>query len=555
MKMEKAKTVKLSGADAIAKAMKESGVEYFFYVMGGMRIYDPIENAGIKTIMCRNEKSATNMADGYARITKKPTVCYGQHGAAAMILASMLYEPMAAHSPVIALTGATPTRAKDQWTYQECYEMPSFQSTCKFNADVTDINRLAEYMRTAIQIAVTGRPGPCHINMHQDMWNVEVEMPEVYGDKNFLAFPPFRTRPEQGKVAEAADLLAKAERPVLVCGTGVHLSGAYDEVREVAELLSIPVATVYGGKGCFPEDSPLYIGTIGNYGRPVSGEIVREADVVFFVATRAGRHHTENLTAPIPCTAKIIHLDIDPIVMGRNYKLEVPLVGDAKTTLQDLLATLKTKIAKPRPIGKRIEDLAKRIKAYEGSITREGTDKVNSDAVPIWPQRVINEVSKFITPRDIVVCDTGNAMSFTSLFLKLKGVGRTYIPVSGTLGSSFGLALGVSFGAEKDQRVVHFTGDGGMGYNLADIETAVRYNDLHVPMVTIVNHNSIVGNWRVQFAPTSFSKIYEGFGGYGILVERPEDIRDAPQKAFDSGKPAVVDIITEPTAMSRMGGL
>lgn len=553
--MEKAKTVKLSGADAIAKAMKESGVEYFFYVMGGMRIYDPIENAGIKTIMCRNEKSATNMADGYARITKKPTVCYGQHGAAAMILASMLYEPMAAHSPVIALTGATPTRAKDQWTYQECYEMPSFQSTCKFNADVTDINRLAEYMRTAIQMAVTGRPGPCHINMHQDMWNVEAEMPEVYGDKNFLTFPPFRTRPEQGKVVEAAELLAKAERPVLVCGTGVHLSGAYDEVREVAELLSIPVATVYGGKGCFPEDSPLYIGTIGNYGRPVSGEIVREADVVFFVATRAGRHHTENLTAPIPSTAKIIHLDIDPIVMGRNYKLEVPLVGDAKTTLQDLLATLKTRIANPRPIGKRIDDLAKRIKAYEGSITREGTDKVNSDAVPIWPQRVINEVSKFITPRDIVVCDTGNAMSFTSLFLKLKGVGRTYIPVSGTLGSSFGLALGVSFGAEKDQRVVHFTGDGGMGYNLADIETAVRYNDLHVPIVTIVNHNSIVGNWRVQFAPTSFSKIYEGFGGYGILVERPEDIRDALQKAFDSGKPAVVDIITEPTAMSRMGGL
>src|SRR4030042_5188093 len=113
MKMEKAKTVKLSGADAIAKAMKESGVEYFFYVMGGMRIYDPIENAGIKTIMCRNEKSATKMADGYARITKKPTVCYGQHCAAAMILASMLYEPMYAHSPVVALTGSYPPLTKD----------------------------------------------------------------------------------------------------------------------------------------------------------------------------------------------------------------------------------------------------------------------------------------------------------------------------------------------------------------------------------------------------------------------------------------------------------
>ena len=532
--------------------MKESGVEYFFYVLGGMRIYDAIEAAGIKTIMCRNEKSATNMADGYARITNKPTVCYGQHGAAAMILASMMYEPMSAHSPVVALTGATPTKAKDQWTYQECYEMPSFQSTCKFNADVTDMDRLAEYMRTAIQIAVTGRPGPCHINMHHDMWNVEVEMPEVYGDKTFLSFPPFRTRPEQGKITEAAELLASAERPVLVCGTGVHLSGAYDEVRELAELLSIPVATVYGGKGCFPEDSPLYIGTIGTYGRPVSNEIVREADVVFFVATRAGRHHTATLTAPVPSTSKIIHLDIDPLVMGRNYRLAVPLVGDAKLTLQDLLVSLK-KIVKPRPLGKRHERIAERIKTYENTPAREGPEKVNSNAVPIWPQRVINEVSNFLTPDDIVVSDTGNMMSYTLLFLRLKGVGRNYIPVGGTLGSSFGLALGVAFGAAKGKRVIHMTGDGGMGYNLADIETAVRYNDLHVPMITVVNHNSIVSNWPVQFAPTSFTKIYEGFGGYGILVERPQEIRGALQKAFDSGKPAVVDIITEPGALSRMG--
>jgi acetolactate synthase-1/2/3 large subunit len=146
-------------------------------------------------------------------------------------------------------------------------------------------------------------------------------------------------------------------------------------------------------------------------------------------------------------------------------------------------------------------------------------------------------------------------MSYTSLFLKLKGVGRHYIPVSGTLGSSFALAIGVSFGAAEDQRVIHMTGDGGMGYNLADIETSVRYNDQHVPMVTIVNHNRIVGSWRVQFAPTSFTKIFEGFGGYGIRVERPGEIQDALKEAFDSGKPAVVDIITEPSARSRMGAL
>jgi acetolactate synthase-1/2/3 large subunit len=387
------------------------------------------------------------------------------------------------------------------------------------------------------------------------MWNIVTEMPEIYGDKNFRTFPPFRTRPERGKIVEAAKLLANTERPVMLCGSGIHWSDAYDEVRELAEVLSIPVVTVYGGKGCFPEDHPLYIGTIGAYGRPIANAIVREADLVFFAATRAGRHHTQNFTAPRPSTSKIIHLDIDPIAIGRNYKVDVALVGDAKVTLQDLVTTLKAMIVKPTPRGHRLREIAKRIRAYENSVTREGTEKVNSDAIPIWPQRIVNEVSKFIGSRDIVVSDTGNMMSYTSLFLKLKGVGRNYIPVSGTLGSSFALAIGVSFGAAEDQRVIHMTGDGGMGYNLADIETSVRYNDQHVPMVTIVNHNRIVGSWRVQFAPTSFTKIFEGFGGYGILVELPGEIQDALKEAFDSGKPAVVDIITEPSARSRMGAL
>ena len=557
MRLEKVNTVKLSVGEAIEKSLLANGVEYFFYTMGsgnaGSAKWNP---NGIKQIFARNEKSATNMADGYARITSKPTVCYSQHGAAAMMIASMMYEPMASYSPVIAITGATPTFAKDQWQYQECYEMPSFESTCKFNQDVTDAKRVAEYVRTAIQIAVSGCPGPCHLQIHQDMWNVVAEMPEIYGDKNFLTFPPLRIRPEQGKVVEAAKLLADAEKPVMVCGSGVHLSGAYNEVKELAELLSIPVATVYGGKGCFPEDHPLYIGTLGLYGRPVTNAIIREADIVFFVATRAGRHHTDNLTAPVPCTSKIIHLDIDPMAIGRNYRVEVPLLGDAKVTLQDLLATIKTMIAQPRPRGQRITEIAEKISAYERAVgTREGTDKLNSDAVPIMPQRVINEISKFIGPRDIVVCDTGNAMSFSVLFLKLKGVGRTFIPVAGTLGSSFALAIGVSFGAAKDQRIIHVTGDGGMGYNLADIETSVRHKDQHVPMVTIINHNSVVGNWKTQFAPTDFAKIWESFGGYGIVVERPGEIRDALKSAFDSGKPAVLDVITEPTATSRMGGL
>jgi acetolactate synthase-1/2/3 large subunit len=540
--------------------MKECGVEYFFIGGGGALVsaYPSIEKAGVKIVMCHNEKAATNMADGYARVTKKPTFCYGQHGAAAHILASMLYEPMYAHSPVIAIT---PTiLARDRFQYQECYEMKYFDETCKFNVEVTDPSRLAEYVRTAIQIAVSGCPGPTHLNLRIGMrGGKEVEMPDIYGDKTFLKVPPFRPRAEAERVAEAAKLLADAQRPVMMCGSGVHLSGAYDEVKALAELLSIPVITNHPGKGCFPEDHPLYVGITGRYGATLANKVVRDADLVFFVANRAGGHTTANLQVPEPGAAKIIHLDIDPMAIGRNYKPDVPLLGDAKKTLQELLSVLKTMIAKPTPKGQRLQELAKSKKEYESLVG----PMMESNAIPIKPQRLMKEISKFLRARDILVCDTAQAMCWTGTFVKLKGTGVTYLPCGGTLGSSLGLAIGASFGAGKDQRVIHLTGDGGMGYNLADLETALRYDDQHAPFVCVVNDNASYSQTRLasgfedwtkseapryhyfEFTPINYAKVAEAFGCCGIRVEKAGEIGDALQAAFDSGKTAVVDVVTD----------
>lgn len=531
-------TVKLNGAEAAAKAMKESGVDHFFYVMGAMNIYDAIENEGIRTILCRNEKSATNMADGYARVTKKPTVCYGQHGAAAAILASMLYEPWFAHSPVIALTASYPLMKRDQWSYQEMYEMKYFDQLCKFNVDCTDVRMLPYYIRVAIQMAVSGCPGVAHINFPTNLSRETEEMPEIYGDKTFLTLPPFRTRPEDERIFEAAKLLVDSEMPIMVCGTGVHWSGAYNEVLELSEMLSIPVTTNYGGKGCFPEDHPLYAGVMGTYGRTVANDIVRESDLVFLVATRAGRMQMEEFTSPVPGTCKVIHLDIEPIAIGRVYKPDVALVGDAKSTLRGLI-TVCQKMKKRRE-GGRLNQISKRVQEFESSII-----ELNSDEIPIKPQRIMTEVSKFISPRDIVVTDTGNMLSWTTRYLKLKGTGRYFLPVGGTLGSSFCLAIGASFGVADDQRIIHLTGDGGMGYNLVDLETSIRYNDLHVPMVTIVNNNAVLGSPRFPFTPIDYAKIFEAFGGFGIRVEKPGEIRDALKQALDSGMPACVDCVTD----------
>ena len=531
--------MKLSGAEAIARAMREAGVEYFFYVMGGMMIYRQIEEAGVKTILCRNEKSATNMADGYARVTGRPTVCYGQHGAAAAILASMLYEPMYAHSPVVALTGSYPTAKKDSFSYQECYEMKYFEPTCKFSADVTDAGRLAEYMRTACQVAVSGCPGPTHVSMHTDMAGRVEEVPEIYGNDVFRRVPPFRPRAEPERVGDAARLLVEAESPVIVCGGGVHLSGAYEELLALAEALMIPVVANPSGKGCFPEEHPLWMGVMGTYGRPVSNDFVREADLVFLLGTRAGRMQMEEFTSPPPGSARVIHLDIDPTAIGRTYRPDVALVGDAKATLQELLAAVKRLARKPRKPGK-IEELSRRVKEYEASVTQLG-----SDQVPVKPQRLMREVSGFLRPGDVVVSDTGNMLGWTIRFLRLRETGRVFLPAGGTLGSSFGLAIGASFAVGRDRRVIHLTGDGGMGYNIADLETARRYNDQRAPMVTVVNNNSILGSEEFPFAELDYAKVAEGFGCFGVRVERPGEVREALERALGSGLPAVVDVVTD----------
>ena len=551
---------KISGGIAVARTMMKCGVDHFFYESGGL-ISDVVSNEldrlGGHPILCRNEKSATNMADGYSRVTNKPSVCYGQAGAAAMILASMMYEPMYAHSPVVALTGTHPPSERDRWDYQECYEMKSFESTCKFNADVTDLSRIAEYMRTAIQVAVSGCPGPTHINMAYNINTAVGEMPELYGDPTFFKVPPFRSRPEPERVAAAVELLVKAERPVMMCGTGIHSSGAYDEVRELAEFLTIPVVTNPGAKGCFPENHPLFVGVIGGYGSEHANDFVRESDLVFFVATRAGAHTTEDLTAPEPGAAKIIHLDIDPIAIGRNYKADVPLIGDAKVALQELLATLKNRMAKPAPKQARIEDVAEAIKGFEAIVG----PMMASNAAPVWPQRIMKEITQFLGPRDILTSDTGQALCWTCRMVKLKGTGRFYIPVGGTLGSGLAMSMGVAFGAEKDQRVVHFSGDGGMGYNITDLETMVRRNDEHVPWVVVVNNNSSFAMGRYRFedftekqAPymktfdtceVNWAKVADGFGCYGVRVEKPGEIQDALHAAFASGKPGLVEVMGE----------
>jgi acetolactate synthase-1/2/3 large subunit len=555
-----------NGASSIARALAESGVRYFFYVSGGMgsAFYKELEKK-TRMILCRNEMATCLMANGYSMITKEPSACYSQHGAAASILASVFYEPMASHSPVIALTGSVPTNRKHRWYYQDCDEMPYFQSTSKFNVDVTDLNTLPQYIRIAVQIAVSGCPGPVHVNIHNDMVETITETTEIQRDKTFRKVPLVRPRAEKDQITKAAKLLLSAERPIMVCGSGVHISEAYDQVRQLSELLTIPVASNYRGKGCFPEKHPLWVGVVGSYGMEYVNEIVRESDLVFFIGTRAEPHMTEELTAPEPGASRIIHLDIDPLVMNRNYDADVPLVGDAKSTLEGLIAHINKLIGSHAARNSRVREIARAIEQYEKTIR----PMIDSDAVPIKPQRLVNEISKVLKRGDVIVSDSGHMLCWTLRLLKLKETGRTYIPCAGTLGSSFPIAIGVSFGLSREHKVLNLIGDGGISYNLAELETAKRYNDQHAPIITVVNNNSSLAQPRPRledwtqrktpwirhcdFGEVNFAKAAEAFGCYGVRVERPNELAEAIRKAHDSRKPAIVDVVTDKREYAPIG--
>lgn len=559
---------KLTGAQSAVKAIEECGIDHFFYVEGGIfPLFPEISASKVKSVLCRNEKGACLMADGYARVSRKPTMCYAQHGAAAAILASVMYEPNFAHSPVVAFTGSVPTLAKDQYSYQECYEEPYFESTCKFNIDVTDVSRIPDYIRIGTQIAVSGCPGPVHIGIHNDMGDKPAEMARIQGDETFYSVPPFRPTAEPTRVMQAANLLIDARNPVMICGSGVHLSGAYDEVRSIAELMSIPVATNYNGKGAFPEMHPLSIGVTGTYGREVTNGIVRDADLVFFVGTRAGRHMTEEFTAPEIGKPKIIHLDIDPMPIGRIYKPDVPLLGDARETLRSMLIYLREKISKQIDRREALEKIHARIREYERIVD----PLMASDSVPIKPQRLLKEISHALKEEDIVVCDTAHCISWTSRLLKMSKSGIHYVPCCGTLGSGLPLGLGASFAAKSEQRILTFVGDGGITYSISELETAARLKDKIAPFVVVVNNNSAFASSRgrllreggvskppenvpwTDFSNVDYAKVAQGFGCYGTTVERPGEISEAIKAGYESGKPALIDVKTDKLEVAPSG--
>jgi len=549
----------MTGSRYFAEAMQAYGVTHVFLVP---TIVTPalaeMEGMNITRVTAHSEKSAVYMADGYARASHRPGVCGAQTIGAAN-LAAGLRDPFLACSPVIALTGGRFPETKHRYVYQEIDDYPLFEPLTKFNAQVDIPERIPDLLRQAFRSASTGCPGPVHLEIGGNFGQAiegEADLDAVF-EPRFSRFPAVRYPADPELVREAAEALARAERPVIIAGGGVTASSAQAEVVELAEKLGIPVATSLNAKGTIPENHPLSVGVVGLYSRECANRLVAETDLAFFVGSRTGSQVTNSWRIP-PKGTPVIQLDIAPEELGRNYPNTVSLCGDSRLVLRQLLETLEHK----QPNQQWLDRAAELVRQWRSEVEALR----DSDAVPMRPERICRELEAFLPADAILVSDTGHSGMWTAMHVELNHPGQTYLRAAGSLGWGVPAAIGAKC-AQPDRPVICFTGDGGFYYHMAELETALRYG---INVVIVVNNNHSLsqeteifvdayggrqdaGFEMWQFREQNLAKIAEAMDCFGERVERPEEIRPALERALAFGRPAVVDIVSDINALAPNG--
>jgi acetolactate synthase-1/2/3 large subunit len=556
---------KMTGAECLADMLQGYGVTHVFHVPAVLRkTFAVMESrTKIKRLHVHGEATAAYMADGYARATGKPGVCMAQV-IGALNLAAGLRDAWLAHSPVIAFTGGREPRTKFRKVYQEVDDVPAFEPVTKFNATVDEVARFPDMVRQAFRVATSGTPGPVHLQFRGNEGQIDLEEAEMEPlvEPLFARVPPFRPEPDLAQMRTALRLLQKADRPAIVAGGGVRASGAGPELVAFAEALSIPVATSLNGKDAIPGTHPLSVGVVGSYSRESANRVVNAADLVCFIGTETGGMTTHFWAVPKIGTPAI-QIDIDAEALGRNYPLQAAVLGDARATLARMRAEADVTTAHRR------EAWLDRVRIICGEWREKYRPALESDAMPIRPERICRELSLHMPDDAIVVVDTGHAGMWMGGMYDLRNATQAYLRSAGHLGWAFPAGLGAKCGA-PERPVLVFTGDAGFWYHIGDIETAVRWK---INTVTIVNNNSggnqskrgfdraYGGRQTAQarelwtFNHTNFAKIAEDMGAVGIRVEQPGDIAPALARALAADRPVIVDVVTDievlaPTAVS-----
>ena len=552
----------MRAADAIIHALEKEGVEYIAGFQGGG--LNPLwpslrESKTIKVFAARNERLGVEIADGYARATGKVGVAMTGTGPGATNTLTGIAGAFADNIPVLLLMGQVPLSQLGKEVQQEV-SADIFNTLVKWRGTMAKVEDIPSIMRRAFTALRSGSPGPVVLEMPNDVLMTEVPDGSLEYEP---VGPGHRAAPDGDAVAKAADLLVNAKNPVLNLGGGVLSAEAWDEAKELAELLSMPVATTLVAKGVFPENHPLAMG-MGCYPRSryASGAAMhmnRKADVVLAVGNS---YRLPNGTdgRPIPEGVSLIHVNADEADLNKQYQADVPILADAKLALRSILDAVKERVGPGK--GGLKEEVVAEIKQAKDKQAAEWADIVNDTSAPTTGYRVVHELAKIIDPdKTVALHDAGGSRGYMSPFWEATKP-RSYVGMGGmaAMGWSLGGAIGAKLG-RPDDLVVHLLGDASFGMVGMELETAVR---MGISTLTIVVNNEGTGGGLMGMNSPSgpppdmakltgnWSKVAEGLGAWTERVEDPLDVGPALQRAItatENGQAALLEIMIKPMAM------
>ena len=541
----------MKGGEAIIKSLTDQGVEIVFGYPGGvlLPLYDVIYDSDLKHILVRHEQCAAHAADGFARASGKVGVCIGTSGPGATNLITGIATAYMDSSPILAIAGQVSSNLIGNDAFQEVDTIGITMPITKHNYQPMKADEIPGMIKSAFYIAGTGRPGPVVLDLPKDVQEEEFEF-ESAKDIELPGYKPtMKGHPRQ--VKRAAKLIQESKKPVILAGGGIILSGATDELLQFANAVNAPVSTSLMGKGSFPEDNPLSLGMLGMHGRKVSNLIVDECDCLIAIGCRFS-DRTTGLLTEFAKDAKIVHIDVDPAEIGKNVEIDVPIVGDAKTILRDLI-----KIIDSTPEGK--QEWLK----YVDDFKKSCIPRLTFNEVPLKPQQVIKELSEAVTDDTIVTTDVGQNQMWMAHYFDVKNP-RKFISSGGlgTMGFGFPAAIGAKI-AMPNNDVVAVCGDGGFLMVCQDLATIKEY-DIPVVIVVLDNrHLGMVAQWQKLFydermshthlgESPDFVKLAESFGVKAERIEKPGEMKEAVERAIKSGEPYLLDVVIDPDEILPM---
>jgi acetolactate synthase I/II/III large subunit len=514
---------------------------------------------GITHVLCRDERSAGYMADAYARVSGKVGVCEGPSGGGATYILPALAEANESSIPILSITTDISVSSRGRYTLTELDQETLFRPVTKWNKVLDRAADLPRVMRAAFTHMTTGRPGAAHVGVPFDVQTDVVDEDAVWADRAMGRFPSRRVGPDPQAVSIAANLIVAAERPVFVCGGGVVVSDAEVELQALAERIAGAVATTISGRGSISDYHPLAVGVVGsNGGTAETRAVIEGADVVIFVGCRAGSVTTERWQFPARGTCKIIHIDVDPAVIGANYRADAALVGDARLCLAAINAAFDQLGVKARPRDA-MEHFVGEAKSRKFASFKQ---LAASDESPIRPERLVAELQAVLPQDAIIVADAGTPCPYFSAYYLQADTGRCFISnrAHGALGYAMAAAAGASIG-RPGAKCVSVMGDGSFGFTVGELETMVRYK---LPITFVVVSNASYGwikvgqktkyhgrYFSVDFERSDHARIAEAFGVKAWSVGHPAQLRSVLDAAIKHAGPSLVDVISQPLQEAR----